>query len=91
MLKIELEWGQKLFFTSDTHYNHKNICRGVTAWRTADDKIPIDQAANLHVSQCYTVLVELFYNDPLTPIIQQLVPESDSFSIYSFWDLLFLG
>ncbi len=43
MLKIELKLGQKLFFTSDTHYNHKNICRGVTDWRTADDKIPVDQ------------------------------------------------
>jgi calcineurin-like phosphoesterase family protein len=42
-ININLEWGQKLFFTSDTHYNHKNICRGVTNWRTADDKIPISQ------------------------------------------------
>jgi calcineurin-like phosphoesterase family protein len=32
MLKIKLEPGQKLFITSDTHYNHKNICIGVTAW-----------------------------------------------------------
>lgn len=43
MLRIELGFRQKLFFTSDTHYNHKNICRGVTAWRTADGKIPITQ------------------------------------------------
>ena len=43
MLKIELGFRQKLFFTSDTHYNHKNICRGVTDWRTADDKVPVDQ------------------------------------------------
>jgi len=43
MIKIELQPGQKLFFTSDTHYNHKNICRGVTDWRTADDQIPISQ------------------------------------------------
>jgi calcineurin-like phosphoesterase family protein len=43
MLKIELNIGQKLFFTSDTHYNHKNICRGVTEWRTKDGKIPIEQ------------------------------------------------
>lgn len=42
-MKITLERDQKLFFTSDTHYNHKNICRGVTGWRTADDRIPIDQ------------------------------------------------
>lgn len=43
MIKIELKQGQKLFFTSDTHYNHTNICRGVTNWRTADGKIPVSQ------------------------------------------------
>ncbi len=43
MWKITLNKGQKLFFTSDTHYNHKNICRGITNWRTQDGKIPIDQ------------------------------------------------
>ena len=31
-MKIKLEPTQQLFFTSDTHYNHKNICRGVTNW-----------------------------------------------------------
>ncbi len=43
MWKIKLEQGQKLFFTSDTHYNHTNICRGVTNWRTANDEVPISQ------------------------------------------------
>lgn len=43
MWKIILKKGQKLFFTSDTHYNHTNICRGVTRWRTEDGKIPVDQ------------------------------------------------
>jgi calcineurin-like phosphoesterase family protein len=43
MLKIELQAGQQLFFTSDTHYNHKNICRGVTDWRRQDGSIPIEQ------------------------------------------------
>jgi len=28
---------------SDPHYNHKNICRGVTNWRTSDGEIPISQ------------------------------------------------
>jgi calcineurin-like phosphoesterase family protein len=32
MWNIKLKLGQKLFFTSDTHYHHKNICRGVTSW-----------------------------------------------------------
>lgn len=31
-MKINLQLGQKLFFTSDTHYNHTNICRGVSNW-----------------------------------------------------------
>lgn len=43
MLKIELKINQKLFITSDTHYNHSNICRATTKWRTKDDEIPIDQ------------------------------------------------
>ena len=42
-MKIELKHGQRLWFTSDTHYNHTNICRGVTNWRCADGSIPVDQ------------------------------------------------
>lgn len=41
MLKIPNE--RKVWITSDTHYNHTNICRGVTKWRTAKDEVPIDQ------------------------------------------------
>jgi calcineurin-like phosphoesterase family protein len=37
MLNIVLEKGQRLWFTSDTHYNHKNICRGVSEWKDAKD------------------------------------------------------
>jgi calcineurin-like phosphoesterase family protein len=35
-MKIVLEKGQNLFFTSDTHYNHSNICRATTRWTDAD-------------------------------------------------------
>jgi calcineurin-like phosphoesterase family protein len=28
---------------SDPHYNHKNICRGITSWRMPDDTIPVNQ------------------------------------------------
>jgi calcineurin-like phosphoesterase family protein len=31
-MKIVLEKGQKLWFTSDTHYNHANICSATTKW-----------------------------------------------------------
>ena len=32
----------RVWVTSDPHYNHKNICRGVTGWRTLDGKVPED-------------------------------------------------
>jgi calcineurin-like phosphoesterase family protein len=31
----------RVFISSDTHYAHKNICRGVTDWRTQDGKVPV--------------------------------------------------
>lgn len=43
MWKITLQQGQQLFFTSDTHYNHKNICRGVSDWRLQDGSVPVEQ------------------------------------------------
>jgi calcineurin-like phosphoesterase family protein len=30
-----------VWITSDTHYHHKNICRGVTNWRTQEGDIPV--------------------------------------------------
>ena len=36
IMKIELKQGQRLWFTSDTHYNHSNICRATTRWTDAD-------------------------------------------------------
>lgn len=42
-IKIKLEKYQRLFFTSDSHYGHTNICRGITKWRTIDGEIPVDQ------------------------------------------------
>ena len=31
-MKLTLNRGQKLWFTSDTHYNHGNICSATTQW-----------------------------------------------------------
>jgi calcineurin-like phosphoesterase family protein len=31
-MKLTLNKGQKLWFTSDTHYNHGNICSATTKW-----------------------------------------------------------
>ncbi len=36
-MKIELKQGQRLWFTSDTHYNHANICKATTSWTGADN------------------------------------------------------
>jgi calcineurin-like phosphoesterase family protein len=36
-MKLVLEKGQSLFFTSDTHYGHTNICRATTRWTDADN------------------------------------------------------
>ncbi len=36
-MKIVLENNQKLFFTSDTHYAHSNICSATTKWEGASN------------------------------------------------------
>jgi calcineurin-like phosphoesterase family protein len=46
MIKIEKDINGKLpevWIFSDPHYNHKNICRGTTNWRTVEGEIPIEQ------------------------------------------------
>jgi calcineurin-like phosphoesterase family protein len=40
---IKIEKNRKVFITSDTHYGHKNICRGTTDWRLPDGSVPKDQ------------------------------------------------
>ena len=35
-MKITLEKDQRIFFTSDTHYNHSNICSATTNWSVND-------------------------------------------------------
>lgn len=37
-MKIVLEKDQRLFFTSDTHYNHANICSATTNWDTNNNR-----------------------------------------------------
>ena len=36
-MKLTLEKGQQLFFTSDTHYAHSNICSATTKWEGASN------------------------------------------------------
>ena len=41
MIKIDND--RKVWIISDTHFGHKNICRGVTEWRLPDGSVPIAQ------------------------------------------------
>ena len=36
-MKLVLEKGQRLYFTSDTHYSHANICSATTQWKGAEN------------------------------------------------------
>ena len=43
MMKFEkLLTTGRVWITSDTHFHHTNICRGITNWRTQDGKIPVN-------------------------------------------------
>lgn len=35
-MKLDFKLLDKIFITSDTHYNHKNICRGVSEWKVEE-------------------------------------------------------
>ena len=63
-MKIKLEPNQQLFFTSDTHYNHTNICRGVTKWTDAED-----------ITRDFKTLDEM--NDRIVNGINMLVGQDD--------------
>lgn len=48
-----------VWITSDTHYSHKNICRGVTNWRTKDGKIPTDSTRDFNtIEDMNSVIVD---------------------------------
>jgi len=38
-MNITLKRGQNLFFTSDTHFSHSNICSATTKWKDAGDTV----------------------------------------------------
>ena len=63
-MKISLEKGQKLFFTSDTHYHHANICSATTSWAVNDGYArPFDSLEQM--------------NDTLVNNINEAVGEND--------------
>jgi calcineurin-like phosphoesterase family protein len=38
-MKLTLQKGQQLYFTSDTHFSHSNICSATTQWKDAGDTV----------------------------------------------------
>jgi calcineurin-like phosphoesterase family protein len=55
-MKIKIDTGQQIYFTSDTHYAHKNICRSVSNWRDANGDVPIHNTRDFksldHMNDC---------------------------------------
>ena len=58
-----------VWITSDTHFGHKNICRGVTDWRLTDGTIPVDQTRD------FSSVDEM--NDVIVRNINEVVGQDD--------------
>lgn len=65
-MKLSLLPGQKLWFTSDTHYNHSNICSATTNWNVVPDDYRTRDFKSLDSM-----------NDALVNNINSLVGEND--------------
>ena len=63
-MKIILEKEQKLFFTSDTHYSHTNICSATTSWEKGEEN-----------TRKFNSLEQM--NDTLVNNINEVVGEND--------------
>jgi len=68
-MKIKINTGQQIYFTSDTHYAHKNICRSVSNWRDANGDVPI------HNTRDFKSLDHM--NDYIVESINSMVGEDD--------------
>jgi calcineurin-like phosphoesterase family protein len=66
---ITINKNTNVWITSDTHYNHKNICRGVTDWRMQSGEIPISQTRD------FSSLDKM--NDVIVNNINNVVGEND--------------
>jgi len=49
----------RVYITSDIHYGHKNICRGVTNWRTPEEEVPINSTRDFStIEQMNSAIVD---------------------------------
>ena len=72
MIKIEKDRKGNLpdiWITSDTHYNHTNICRGTTNWRKPDGSVPIKETRDFKSLD--------IMNDMIVDNINQYVKQDD--------------
>ena len=67
-MKIKLD-RHKIFFTSDTHYGHTNICRGISNWRDVDGNVPVNQTRDFKTLD--------HMNDVIVESISSVVGQND--------------
>ena len=75
-MKIKLNKG-RIFFTSDTHYGHTNICRGVSNWRDENGNVPIHQTRDFETLD--------HMNDKIVESINSTVGEDDTLFHLGDW------
>jgi calcineurin-like phosphoesterase family protein len=68
-IKLDIYKMYKMFFIADTHYGHKNICRGVSDWRDENGNVPINQTRD------FETLEQM--NDKIVESINSVVGEDD--------------
>ena len=94
MIKIDVNskgrTEQNVWIFSDPHYNHKNICRGVTSWRTQDGEIPIEQTRDFPTLEKMNSTIVNNINNCVIPDDTLICLGDWSFggfeSIREFWD-----
>jgi calcineurin-like phosphoesterase family protein len=75
MLKLDKE--RKVWVTSDTHFDHGNICRGVTNWRLSDGSVPEAQTRD------FITLDKM--NDTIVNNINEVVGQDDVLVHFGDW------
>jgi len=68
-MHIKIDKEVNVWVTSDTHYSHKNICRGVTDWRLPNGEIPVEQ------TRAFNSLEEM--NETIVNNINSVVGQED--------------
>lgn len=80
------------WITSDSHYGHKNICRGTTDWRMPDGSIPFEQTRDFPTLEMMNTAIVDNINAVVGPDDLLIHLGDWSFggfeNIYAFWSRL---